>query len=74
MADPHFTEYFEPQKVYTPLDDLVQQFLGTPGAQAQARHHNRGPAFLKLGARVLYSGRDLNDFINARRVPEKGAA
>jgi hypothetical protein len=74
MSNADFVEYFEPQKVYSPHDELVQQFLGTTGAQSQARYANRGPAFLKLGSRVLYSGRDLNDFINARRVPEKGAA
>jgi len=36
------------------------------------RHQRRGPAYLKLGRRVLYREHDLNDYMEKNRVdPEK---
>ena len=56
---------FEDDRAYRP-DDLTE--IATRSTLAKWRHFGRGPAFYKFGSRVLYSGRDLNRWIAARRV------
>ena len=42
--------------------------LGRPSTLAHWRSDGRGPAFIKLGARVAYRGSDLNEWLAARTV------
>ena len=35
---------------------------------AQWRHESRGPAYIKIGARVFYRGADLNAWLASRTV------
>ena len=58
---------FQDDRLYR-TDDEELLVLGTPGSMAIKRHKGQGPPFIKAGQRVLYSGRDLNDWLNERRV------
>ncbi|MEJ2028620.1 MAG: hypothetical protein P8X66_01885 [Maritimibacter sp.] len=42
--------------------------LGSKARQAQLRHYGRGPAYFRLGRKIVYHGADLNAWANARRV------
>ena len=58
---------FENDRLYR-TNAPALSILATPGVMAQWRHHGTGPAYIKLGGRVLYRGGDLNAFLEARRV------
>ena len=45
---------------YYATNDPALALIAKPGALVQWRHYGRGPAYVKLGGRVLYSGADLN--------------
>lgn len=49
-------------------DDPALLVLGRPSTLAHWRSEGRGPAFIKLGARVAYRGSDLNRWLIARTV------
>ena len=51
-------------------NDPALLVLGTPGTMAVWRSEfPRGPAWIKLGGRILYSGKDLNrEYLNQHRV------
>ena len=58
---------FDPDKLYTTSDpDLL--VIGPPPTLATWRHKGIGPTFIKAGTRVLYSGADLNQWLQDRKV------
>ena len=63
---------FNPTKFYA-TDDLALLVLGRPSTLAHWRSEGRGPAFVKLGSRVVYRGRDLLDWIERRTVTPHAA-
>lgn len=36
------------------------------------RHHKRGPVYYRLGRKIIYRGKDLNDWAEAQRVDPAG--
>lgn len=62
---------FDPHKLYA-TDDPALLTLGKPSTLASWRHLGQGPDFIKSGARVVYSGAALNDWLVSRTVHTKG--
>lgn len=58
---------FDESKLYQ-ANDPALAVLGTYSTLAQWRMQKIGPRFHKFGKRVLYSGKDLNDWLAANRV------
>ena len=58
---------FEDDRYYRTLDPEIAS-LATPGTLAQWRYHGRGPSYYKFGRRIVYRGRDLNEWIDAHLV------
>ena len=58
---------FEPNRSYVPGDPELEE-IGSPTKLAQWRHKGVGPAYFKLGRKIIYRGADLNAWANARRV------
>ena len=58
---------FDEDKLYLAGDSELAT-LGAPSTLASWRSEGQGPAFIKLGGRVAYSGRDLNAWIESRTV------
>ena len=54
---------FDDERYYLTTDPELQ-LLGTPAALAKRRSRGEGPRYLKLGKRVVYSGRDLNAYLD----------
>ena len=56
------------------LGDPELKLIGDRDKLAQWRHKNTGPAYYKLGRKIIYRGVDLNDWANANRTdPNEGA-
>jgi hypothetical protein len=65
---------FEQDRNYVLGDDELN-IIGDRDKLAQWRHKGMGPAFYKLGRKIIYRGADLNTWADAQRVdPSKGAA
>lgn len=58
---------FEQNRNYV-LSDPELEIIGDRDKLAQWRHKGIGPAFYKLGRKVIYRGADLNDWAEANRV------
>ena len=58
---------FDDHKLYLAGDPALL-VLGRPSTLAHWRSEGRGPAFIKLGARVAYRGSDLNEWLVSRTV------
>lgn len=58
---------FEDERCYV-LGDLDLELLGDRDKLAQWRHKGVGPAYYKIGRKVIYRGTDLNDWLAARRI------
>ena len=58
---------FDDHKLYLAGDPALL-VLGRPSTLAHWRSEGRGPAFIKLGARVAYRGSDLNQWLALRTV------
>ena len=58
---------FDPDRYYFTTDPALA-ILGTRGSMSQLRHKGKGPVYSKLGPRVLYWGRDLNAYLDAKIV------
>ena len=58
---------FDDDKLYLAGDPALLK-LGRPSTLAHWRSDGRGPAFIKVGARVAYRGLDLNEWLIARTV------
>ena len=50
------------------LGDPELDLIGSREKLAQWRHRNVGPAYFKLGKKVIYRGVDLNAWAEAQRV------
>ena len=60
---------------YYPPTDPAMRLLGTVGSLAVKRCKGKGPPFHKVGNKVFYLGKDLNDYLDAGRVePRKQEA
>ena len=64
--------FFEQQKSYQP-NDLEMRQIATADRLAQWRHYGKGPAYFKLGNKVISRGEELNDWVSARRVEPESA-
>jgi hypothetical protein len=64
---------FENDRNYV-LGDPELDLFGPREKLAQWRHKNTGPAYYKIGRKVVYRGSDLNDWLEANRVePNQGS-
>ena len=63
---------FEPDRLYRTTDPELL-VLGTRGTLNQWRHAGRGPAYIRLGGRVLYEGAALNRWLDQHRVEPRAA-
>ena len=61
---------FEQNRNYV-LGDKELDILGDRGKLAQWRHKKTGPAFYRLGRKIVYRGADLNAWAEANRVDTK---
>ena len=61
------TTLFDNSKNYT-LGDPALDLIGPRELLAQWRHKGKGPAYFKLGRKIVYSGQDLNEWAEAQRV------
>ena len=64
--------FFQDNQNYQPLDPEMRQ-IATADRLAQWRHYGKGPAYFKLGNKVIYRGEDLNTWVTARRVEPEAA-
>ena len=65
---------FDADKLYL-TDDPQLLALAPYSTLAHWRSKGAGPAFIKIGSRVAYSGKDLNAWLASRRVePTKGGS
>ena len=65
---------FDDQRNYV-LGDPELDLLGAREKLAQWRHKGRGPAFYRLGRKIIYRGADLNAWMAQNRVePLNGEA
>ena len=62
---------FEDDKLYL-ANDAALRPLGSYMTLAHWRNEGRGPAYIKLGRRVAYSGRTLNEWLRSRTVQPTG--
>ncbi len=62
-----YVEIFDPKRIYDDSDPELNVIAGK-SKRAQWRHRRVGPAFIKFGRRVKYSGSDLNTWIERNRV------
>ena len=58
---------FDPDTVYT-AEDVAARGIANYSTLAKWRMARTGPAFVRLGKRVGYRGRDLNDWIESQTV------
>ena len=58
---------FDPDALYL-VDDPALLKIGPPGTLANWRCQGKGPAYLRLGKRVCYRGRDLLDWLESKVV------
>ena len=58
---------FDNNRSYT-LDDNELNLVGSREKLAQWRHKGVGPAFYRLGRKIVYRGVDLNAWAEANRI------
>ena len=61
------TNIFENKRSYV-LGDPELELLGDRDKLAQWRHKGMGPAYYRLGRKIVYRGCDLNQWVEAHRV------
>ena len=59
---------FKDDHYYPTNDPGLNALIGTQGSLAVMRCKGRGPKYHKVGNRVLYLGKDLNDYLDAGRI------
>lgn len=64
---------FEDDRLYWTRDPALRA-IAPYSTMAHWRCEGRGPAFIKLGARVAYRGADLNRWLDERTVQPREAA
>ena len=62
---------FEHNRTYV-LGDPELEIIGDRNKLAQYRHKGMGPAYYKLGRKIVYHGADLNAWAEANRVDPDG--
>ena len=60
-------DLFEQNRNYV-LSDPELELIGDRDKLAQWRHKGMGPAFYRLGRKIIYRGADLNAWAEATRV------
>lgn len=60
-------ELFENERAYV-LGDPELEVIGSRELLQQWRHKGRGPAFYRLGRKIVYHGGDLNKWVESNRV------
>jgi hypothetical protein len=60
-------DIFEPNRSYV-LGDTELEVIGDREKLAQWRHKGMGPAYYRLGRKIVYRGIDLNAWADANRV------
>ncbi len=63
---------FEEERNYV-LGDVELDLIGDREKLAQRRHKDIGPAYYKLGRKIIYRGADLNAWADANRVDPRKA-
>ena len=63
---------FDDSLYYRPDDPALAPFWA-PGTLANMRAAGRGPAYIKLGGRILYEGAGLNAYLESCRVDPAAA-
>lgn len=63
---------YEDNRLY-PADSAELNVLGTYSTLAHWRSQGTGPTYIKLGKRVAYRGRDLNEWIERKTVQTEAA-
>lgn len=63
---------FEDHRTYV-LGDRELDVIGPREKLAQWRHKGTGPAFYRLGRKIVYRGADLNSWADAQRVEPSSA-
>ncbi|SFD85059.1 helix-turn-helix domain-containing protein [Roseivivax sediminis] len=61
------SQLFDPSRAYV-LGDPELEIIGDRAKLAQWRHKGIGPAYYRLGRKILYRGADLNAWAEANRV------
>jgi hypothetical protein len=61
---------FEDNRTYI-LGDSELYLIGNREKLAQWRHKKMGPAYYKLGRKIIYHGHDLNAWAGAARIDPK---
>jgi hypothetical protein len=64
---------FDQNKTYV-IGDPELEIIGNREKLAQWPHKGMGPAFYRLGRKIVYLGADLNDWALANRVKAGGGA
>ncbi len=64
---------FDPEVFYRSTDPALA-VIATSGTLRVWRCQKRGPRYHRLGGRVVYSGKDLNDYIDSCAVDPADAA
>ena len=63
---------FQDDTLYAANDPTLRK-IAPYSTMAHWRCEGRGPRFIKIGPRVAYRGRDLNDWLAARTVEPRAA-
>jgi hypothetical protein len=66
------TTLFETNRNYV-LGDQELEIIGDREKLAQWRHKGLGPAYYKLGRKVIYCGSDLNAWAEANKIDPEAA-
>ncbi len=66
-------QLFEQNRNYV-LGDPELEIIGDREKLAQWRHKNMGPAFYKLGRKIIYRGEDLNAWAEVLPTAERATA
>ena len=64
---------FDDQRLYMANDPALRT-IAPYSTMAHWRCESRGPAYVKLGSRVAYTGRALNEWLAARTIQPKETA
>ena len=60
-------QMFDDDRTYV-LGDPELEFLGSKQKLYKWRYQKFGPAWIKIGRKVLYAGSDLNSWLASRRI------
>ena len=58
---------FDPDRYYA-TDDEALRLLGKRATLARWRCDGKGPKYIRFGSRILYLGKDLNDYLDEHLV------